>query len=145
MNNHAVRSLQWRTLLPVYYHSHQHFFIIDKVKESIAANAVSIIPCKLPFQLLDICAEVRIFSELWINEIPDLLIELWANILFRFFKGFGFCNFKFGQLSSFLFSDRLDHSLSFEQAHYPPKFHSFHHYQQIVPMKGFFFDHSLLA
>ena len=106
------------------------------MKESIVANAVSITLCKLPFQFLDICAEVRILSELWINEIPDLLIEFWANLILHFFKGFGLCNFKFRQLSGFLFSDRLDHFLSSEQAHYPPKFYSFHHYQQIEPMRG---------
>lgn len=72
----------WRTGLSVctlatlkINNNNQNVLIINKVKKPIVAYSETIIPGKLAFELFNVSTKMWIFSELWINDIFDLLVE----------------------------------------------------------------------
>jgi len=60
--------------------NNQNVLDIDKVKKPITAYSETIILGKLALEFFNVSTKMWVFSELWINDIFDLLVEFWANL-----------------------------------------------------------------
>jgi hypothetical protein len=89
----------WVRILPMLQinYNNKHCVRFNQIEKPVVAYPEAVIECKFSFQLFDVWAEIRISSELRINNAFDFFVQLWGNISLPLLKALSFSNLKFRQ------------------------------------------------